>query len=638
MFVPPPQLTAAANALVSNLTSNQQTTIQTAALTLLNNANPIKIPEVGELLNLVNRGHINKETFLGLARRNGYNFTTGDGAKIKMEFSGNIFEEILVGRDRLVTVWDKIGQFYSYIPPITEIIAMDNRGKLTLPLFGRMIERITNNDVGWQHWYKELAKEYPGPSDLIRFALREAFNENIITQFTYNKEVPTNVNPYMKAQGLGWELESDYPPGTTDHEGNVLRGKENWLAKYWYAHWALPSVQQGFEMLHRLYEESPHGPSPDWRVGTEFKVPDMELLLKAQDYPEYWRQRMIRTSYHPINITDAKDMFRLDVGGVQTYYHSLRRQGFQDSDAQLMVQLLEKKKLRSLGLDPAKVSKEWICSVYQDGVIEDADAVNLMMANGWSQAQSQAMLQKCKLNYRSKLARSYIAGVKQGIINGTLSANDADTVLQTLGINQITRNEKIGLWVFQRNTRYRLATVKQLMEAHKVGAISTADLDSRLANLGLVDSDRSRIVRTAIKIMQKQMTDALLKQAKQVAAQAKANADAAMKAAKEQIKNQATQIKNQQKKIDNRARMIASVSKDDDVIAWYENGWITLVDLYYRLFMRRYGKSDARNWIEQRVDGLTQGALTNAESQAERVYLAEGNMPFNFFEPANPNI
>lgn len=612
--------------------------ITAAAGALANTVSPLKIPETGELLAMVNRGQLTKARFNRMTAYQGKAFTTPDGFSSPLLWDGAVFTHSFADMDPLKTLWDKQATLYRFKPSIDEIMQMDLRNLVTPLTTQFLVQENCGGDPVWLQWYRELSKNPPPLSDLVRFAVREVFDPATVQQYGYHKEIPMAILPYFKMQGYGWDLPDNVPAGATNAVGNPVEGPENWMYKYWYAHWDLPSPTQGYEMLHRLYQSSDFGPSPALTPGTAFTNADMETLLKTLDYPEYWRRRLINISYHPINLTEARDAFKLGVGGEAQYYHSLRGQGYTDQDCKHIIEISKKKNERNIGLDPAKQTKSWICSHWQDGMLSDVDARQLMMNNGFTNPQAQAMLSKCKLDYSTKLNRSYIKGIRQGIINGVLSYSDAMNLFVSLGLQLTVMQQRLDLWVFQRATRYKLATTRELLQAHKAGAINDNDLDARLQNLGYVDGDRSRIVRGAQMTMMKQNTTALLKATKEAKAAADKILADAKKAAKEAARVAAANAKQAQAKIDQRARKIAAVSSDDNLKAWYDEGLFTLVDVYYRLFMRQYGLEDADRYVSKLDPSLSAGSKALAKSKAATIYHGEGNQPISTFEPSKAPV
>src|SRR5439155_13478403 len=119
---------------------------------------------------------------------------------------------------------------------------------------------LSTQDIGFNilKWKEEI----PGPSDLIRFAVREGFTPAIVTLYRYNDDFPVEIIPWMQKQGFTGDVGIPRPPGI-DSQGRPLPpGNATWADLHWWAHWELPSPTQGYEMVHRLYPNSRFGPSP----------------------------------------------------------------------------------------------------------------------------------------------------------------------------------------------------------------------------------------------------------------------------------------------------------------------------------------------------------------------------------------
>lgn len=122
---------------------------------------------------------------------------------------------------------------------------------------------------------RELYLLIPGPSDLIRMAVREAFTPEIAQKFGQYE---------------------DYPQAFTDWAAKIGLSKD-WATRYWAAHWDLPSPTMGFEMLHRGIIDND----------------ELKLLLRALDVMPYWRERLIKLSYNPLTRVDVRRMYQLGV-------------------------------------------------------------------------------------------------------------------------------------------------------------------------------------------------------------------------------------------------------------------------------------------------------------------------------------
>lgn len=153
-------------------------------------------------------------------------------------------------------------------------------------------------DQGWNderiEALKYITEIIPGVADLIRMSVREAFSPEIAEKFGQYQDPPVAVYPWAEKLGLSQE----------------------WVDRYWAAHWDLPSASQGFELLHR-------------GVITE---DELKMLLRALDVMPYWRDKLINVSWNVPTRVDLRrfwDMRTIDEKRMREIYTSL---GFHGKD------------------------------------------------------------------------------------------------------------------------------------------------------------------------------------------------------------------------------------------------------------------------------------------------------------------
>ncbi len=106
---------------------------------------------------------------------------------------------------------------------------------------------------------QELAYKIPGVQDIIRYVVKEAYSPEIYKAFGQDQEYPSIAEADAEKAGI----------------------RPDQLKKEWIAHWDLPSVGQGFEMLHRFenFDEM------------------LDKLLKAKDIMPFWRDKLKEISW-----------------------------------------------------------------------------------------------------------------------------------------------------------------------------------------------------------------------------------------------------------------------------------------------------------------------------------------------------
>ena len=156
------------------------------------------------------------------------------------------------------------------------------RGELTE---GQMFQRM--RELGYTDTRtKELRKLWeviPSIQDIIYMSGKEAFEPDIIEHIGLGAEFPAEQVEWAKKQGISAE----------------------WMMKYWYAHWDQPSIQQGYEMLHRQDVNNPGN--------TIINMEELDMLFRIVEIPPFWRERLTKIAYQPYTRVDVRRMHAVGV-------------------------------------------------------------------------------------------------------------------------------------------------------------------------------------------------------------------------------------------------------------------------------------------------------------------------------------
>ncbi|GAJ12939.1 unnamed protein product, partial [marine sediment metagenome] len=155
--------------------------------------------------------------------------------------------------------------------------------------------------------YETLAYQIPPVADIITMAVREAFTPAIAEKFGQYQDFPADLEKYAAQKGLS----------------------EEWAKRYWAAHWALPSPQQGFEMLHRGVINSP----------------ELDMLLRASDVMPFWRDRLTAIAYRTLTRVDVRRMYKEGVLDEREVYEAYQDHGYSDENAARMAEFTVKQTL-----------------------------------------------------------------------------------------------------------------------------------------------------------------------------------------------------------------------------------------------------------------------------------------------------
>jgi len=218
-----------------------------------------------------------------------------------------------------------------------------------------------------QSLWQKLAETRPSVQDVIRFAVREVYSPEIAKtygQFEGADEVAAMAADDLKAAGIRPED----------------------LAKYWAAHWELPSVQMGYEMLHRGV----------------ITMDELKTLMRTLDIMPYWRDKLIEISYVPLTRVDIRRMHKLGILSDDDLIKAYKDIGYNDENAKRLADFTklynadpesseETKSDRDRG-NWKDLSRGDIINGYSDGLLTYNEAYEGLYNLGYSKEESEFLL------------------------------------------------------------------------------------------------------------------------------------------------------------------------------------------------------------------------------------------------------
>ena len=152
------------------------------------------------------------------------------------------------------------------------------------------------NSQNVDRFYK-ATEFYPSGTDFISFAVRDVFNPAVVEAGGLDDAFPTDIVEFAEKAGM----------------------PEDVLRWYWRAHWQLPSPQMGYEMLHR-------------GIITE---DDLRHLLRAADWAPGYIDALMAISYNPLTRVDARRMYETGVLDDEGYKRAMMDLGYTEENAEL---------------------------------------------------------------------------------------------------------------------------------------------------------------------------------------------------------------------------------------------------------------------------------------------------------------
>ena len=301
--------------------------------------------------------------------------------------------------------------------------------------------------------YKTLAHPIPPVQDLITMAVREAFTPEIASRFGQYEGLPPEYVEAASKKGLTKE----------------------WAERYWAAHWTLPSIQQGFGMLHRGI----------------INQADLGLLMRALDIMPFWRDKLMQLSYKPLTRVDVRRMHllgTLDEGGVKKAYQDV---GYNDRNASLMTDFTVRYNRRSLaGFSPRDALAAYInqfieagqtTSILRDIGVKGSEIPNMMRLAGY------------KRDWKNKTER--IAAIGNLYKKGKYDKNITRSKLSQLGLPGGVVNTQLEQWEPSAEAeRTATFTNAQTLKLLTTGLIDETRARSELELLGFDDERRDLLI------------------------------------------------------------------------------------------------------------------------------------------------
>lgn len=407
---------------------------------LSNDAIPNDLLPVGEYVKLLYRERGNESRWYDYLRQSGLDKTSADELK----------------------------RANASIIDVQDLIDLKRRTNLTDDEF---YEKAYQLGYSREEINKVLAVRYPIPtlSDIIMFAVREAYDENFIKSSGYD----TNLNIIMQK-------------AANDLKNIGVKPED--FAKYWYSHWQLPSPQMGFEMVHRGIIPID---SPDSRQLS------LRRLLIASDYAPGWIDNLIAISYTPYTRVDIRRMHKVGILSAEQVYNAYKDIGYNDEKARNLtnftILLNDESKNKPKEKDLTKTD---LINGYKDSVITRLEAKNGLIELGYDSNESEFYLKKADIDEKQRLSKSEIASVKGLFQKGIIDKIEAKSRLAKLNIDNNKIDELLKLWDIDKKASPKIPTVDDFLEFYRRGLIDKNELQTELKNLGYSEKHVTYYINT----------------------------------------------------------------------------------------------------------------------------------------------
>lgn len=343
---------------------------------------------------------------------------------------------------------DRLIDNASRVPEVGELLAMRLRELISPEAFQKAMVRLGFSQ-SFEKAYVELSQVIPPIGDLIHFAVKGAFSDEEVRTFGYDEGFPQDIVPFAEKQGLS----------------------DDWMKKYWRAHWQLPSATQGFEMLQR------------GEIGEE----ELKILLRALDYPPKWREKLINISYNVLTRVDVRRLHQLGLMNRAGLVKAHKNMGYSPTDAELLTEFvieLNKGKPGESDEELGKLSRSNIIGFYQDGVIPRERAIGLLVSAGFSNEAATLFVDTSDFDAERAERAAEIEFIISSAVAGVLEFGEAQDELGKLKLSPTEMDRAASKLLREQAKQTKLPTADDGAKMFKAKVINEATYRDLLRRLG----------------------------------------------------------------------------------------------------------------------------------------------------------
>lgn len=389
-------------------------------------------------------------------------------------------------------------------PPPAEALILRNRNQISDEQLDEYLYKSGYRRQSERDRIASLRFEIPGPSDLVRFAVREVFAPELAMRYGFDQEMPEDFRTWIDKQGFGTQFEVTDP----------ISGKKypmDWAKAHWWSHWQWPAPTQAYSMRQRMRATGGPNNGPRDPSGLVFSADDLSALLRGSDYPPHWRPYLESISFRKPDRQDVAYMYTFGQIDREEAAEKYQDAGFGPKDSGDLVTLLDYRIRFRQFQQNIQRAKFRIINAYRIGTIGRSQAasllyfttlqnladINAFIALSQTERNDIALadpyvkiqLDSIDTDVRAKMIAQAIAGIRRNFIALNITDQQALSLLNSLGITQARATDYVNVWKWQLYRKGKQFSAAQIQRFAVRGLLSLTDALSRLTRLGYTVGD-----------------------------------------------------------------------------------------------------------------------------------------------------
>jgi len=313
---------------------------------------------------------------------------------------------------------------------------------------GMTTGKIDNIKKLW-HWI-------PGVQDILHMAVREAFSPEIVSKYRTHENLPDKFVEILKQTG----------------------GTEEWAKAYWAAHWELPSVEMGYQMLHR----------------DVINEDDLDTLLRTKDIMPYWRDKLKEISYHLLTRVDVRRMHKIGVLDNDELTRTYQDIGYNEDNAGKMAEFT----ILYNATEEIDITKAELLTAYKSNLIDERELRGMLEDLGLSDDRIEFIIAIEDLKKAQKERDLTLSQLKNMFKQGMISEITARGRLGEMEYDAEEIDLLIRYWNYEKPDKgtKRTLSLSQAQTFYKQGIINAREFYDELKAMKYNDERAGWIVES----------------------------------------------------------------------------------------------------------------------------------------------
>ena len=254
-----------------------------------------------------------------------------------------------------------------------------------------------------------LRQFYPSVQDLVMMAGRDQFEPETIEKFELQRDLPQELLDAASKAGVS----------------------EEWVRKFWGAHWFTPSIQQAFEMVHR----------------DVLDIDDLDIFYDLADIAPFFRDRLRQIAFMPYTRVDVRRMHALKVISDAELLRAYKDLGYDELHAQKMVTWTIKYNAEAdRDLTLSQITKLYLYGLFKD----DLEFLDYLQAIDYSEAEAWFIKDIIDYEESEREHKATLKRVQSLYKKNALLPDDVYAELGKIGVNAKRIGEYLTLWTSEK--------------------------------------------------------------------------------------------------------------------------------------------------------------------------------------------